>query len=62
MLPAELAETIQPLSPRQLCLEALKADIEKALSEVAAGRLTEFNADQVVEHAKKLLAARKRPG
>lgn len=38
----------------------LKADIEKALSEVAAGRLTEFNADQVIERAKKLLAACKR--
>src|SRR5687768_12157432 len=47
---------------RQEELVALKADIDQALSEVAAGRLSEFNNDRIVERAKKLVAARKRPG
>ena len=41
-------------------LAALKADIDQALNEVAAGRLSEFNATRIVERAKKLLAARRR--
>jgi antitoxin ParD1/3/4 len=47
---------------RQEELAALKADIDQALNEVAAGRLTEFNRARIVERAKKLLAARKRAG
>jgi antitoxin ParD1/3/4 len=43
-------------------ITALKADIDKGLADVAAGRLTEFNADQVVERGRKLLAARKASG
>jgi antitoxin ParD1/3/4 len=40
-------------------LIALKTDIEKGLADVAAGRLTEFNADRIIERGRKLLAARK---
>ncbi|SCY28568.1 antitoxin ParD1/3/4 [Nitrosospira sp. Nl5] len=40
-------------------IAALKADIDKGLADVAAGRLTEFNADRIVERGSKLLAARK---
>lgn len=40
-------------------IAALKADIDKGLADVAAGRLTEFNADQIVERGRKLLAARR---
>jgi antitoxin ParD1/3/4 len=43
-------------------LAALKADIDQALAQVAAGRLTEFNATRIVERARKLLAVRKRSG
>ncbi|SEA63125.1 hypothetical protein [Nitrosospira multiformis] len=32
-------------------LAALKADIDQALNEVAAGRLSEFNTDRIVERA-----------
>lgn len=39
-------------------IAALRADIDKGLADVAAGRLTEFNADQIVERGRKLLAAR----
>ncbi|SEO22737.1 antitoxin ParD1/3/4 [Nitrosospira multiformis] len=45
---------------RQEELAALKADIDQALNEVVAGRLSEFNADRIVERARKLAAARKR--
>jgi len=45
---------------RQEELAALKADIDKALDEVAAGRLSELNRQRIVERARKLLAARKR--
>ena len=41
-------------------LAALKADIDKALDEVAAGRLAEFNRERIVERARKLLAAHRR--
>jgi antitoxin ParD1/3/4 len=47
---------------RQEELAALKADIDQALNEVAAGRLSEFNSERIVERARKLLAARKRSG
>lgn len=47
---------------RQEELAALKADIDQALNEVAAGRLSEFNRDRIVERVRKLLAARKRAG
>jgi antitoxin ParD1/3/4 len=47
---------------RQEELAALKADIDQALDEVAAGQLAEFNAKRIVERARKLLAARKRAG
>ncbi|ABB75308.1 antitoxin ParD1/3/4 [Nitrosospira multiformis ATCC 25196] len=47
---------------RQEELAALKTDIEQALSEVAAGQLSEFNRERIVERARKLLAARKRAG
>lgn len=39
-------------------LSALKADIEKGLSDVAAGRVKEFDASHIIERGKKLLATR----
>lgn len=45
---------------RQEELAALKADIDQALAQVAAGQLTEFNTGRIVERARKLLATRKR--
>lgn len=39
-------------------LEALKADIDKGLADVAAGRVKAFNADRIVERGRKLLSAR----
>ena len=39
-------------------LEALKADIDKGLADVAAGRVKAFNADRIVERGRKLLAIR----
>lgn len=47
---------------RQEELAALKADIDQALAQVASGQLNEFNAERIVERARKLLAARKRSG
>jgi antitoxin ParD1/3/4 len=43
-------------------LAALKTDIDQALNEVAAGRLTEFNNERIIERARKLAGSRKRPG
>jgi antitoxin ParD1/3/4 len=37
---------------------ALKADIDQGLADVAAGRVTEFNADKIIERGRKLLASR----
>jgi antitoxin ParD1/3/4 len=39
-------------------LEALKADIDKGLADVAAGRLVNFDADRIIERGRTLLAAR----
>ncbi len=39
-------------------LEALKADIDKGLADVAAGRVRDFDADRIIERGRKLLAAR----
>lgn len=39
-------------------LAALKADIEKGLADVASGKLTDFNADKIVERGRQLLAKR----
>jgi antitoxin ParD1/3/4 len=43
-------------------LAALKADIDKGLAEVAAGRLSDFNANRIIERGRKLLADRKPSG
>lgn len=43
-------------------IAALKADIDKGLADVAAGRLTEFNADHIIERGRRLLAVRKSSG
>jgi antitoxin ParD1/3/4 len=37
---------------------AIKADIDQGMADVAAGRLTEFNADRIIERGRKLLAGR----
>ena len=39
-------------------LAALKADIDTGLADVAAGRITDFNATRIVERGRKLLASR----
>jgi antitoxin ParD1/3/4 len=39
-------------------LESLKADINRGLADVAAGRLKDFDADQIIERGRKLLARR----
>lgn len=39
-------------------LSALKADIDKGLADVAAGRVKKFDAARIIERGKKLLAAR----
>ena len=39
-------------------IAALKADIEMGLADVAAGKLTDFNANKIVERGRQLLAKR----
>jgi antitoxin ParD1/3/4 len=39
-------------------LEALKADIEKGLADLAAGRVEDFDAARIVKRGRKLLAGR----
>ncbi len=39
-------------------LATLKADIDQGLSDVAAGRVKEFDATRIIERGKKLLAGR----
>jgi antitoxin ParD1/3/4 len=39
-------------------LTALKADIDKGLADVAAGRVKDFNRADIVERGRKLLATR----
>lgn len=39
-------------------IAALKADIDKGLADVTAGRLTDFDASKIVERGRKLLASR----
>lgn len=41
-------------------LAALKADIDKGLSDVAAGRVKDFDADSIIARGRKLLASRSR--
>lgn len=39
-------------------LSALKADIDKGLADVAAGRIKKFDRKRIIERGKKLLAGR----
>lgn len=39
-------------------LVSLKADINKGLADVAAGRVKDFDADRIIERGRKLLANR----
>ena len=39
-------------------LAALKADIDKGLTDLAEGRVKDFDANRIVERGKRLLAAR----
>jgi antitoxin ParD1/3/4 len=41
-------------------LAALKADIDKGLTDLAEGRVQDFNAARIIEQGRKLLAARSR--
>jgi len=43
-------------------LEALKADIHKGLTDVAAGRVNDFDVGRIIERGRKLLAARSPSG
>ena len=43
-------------------LSALKADIERGLEDVAAGRVQDFDADRIVARGRKLLADRSSSG
>jgi antitoxin ParD1/3/4 len=39
-------------------LAVLKADIDKGLTDLAEGRVKDFDADRIIERGKKLLASR----
>ena len=39
-------------------LSALKADIDKGLADIAAGRVQDFDTDRIIERGRKLLASR----
>lgn len=39
-------------------LAALKADIDRGLADVAAGRVQDFDASRIIERGRKLLASR----
>jgi antitoxin ParD1/3/4 len=39
-------------------MEALKADIDKGLTDLAEGRVKDFDAARIIERGRKLLAAR----
>jgi antitoxin ParD1/3/4 len=39
-------------------MEALKADIDKGLADLAEGRVQDFNADRIIARGRKLLASR----
>ena len=39
-------------------MEALKADIDKGLTDLAEGRVQDFDAERIIERGRKLLAAR----
>ncbi|MEZ5788288.1 MAG: ribbon-helix-helix protein, CopG family [Xanthobacteraceae bacterium] len=41
-------------------LEALKADIDKGLADVAAGRVKKFDSARIIQRGRKLLADRSR--
>ena len=41
-------------------LAALKADIDKGLTDIAKGRVKDFDADRIIARGKKLLASRSR--
>ena len=43
-------------------ISALKADIDKGLTDVAAGRVKDFDTKKIVERGRKLLANRSRSG
>ena len=43
-------------------LTDLKADIDKGLADVAAGRITDFSADRIIARGRTLLAARSTSG
>ncbi len=43
-------------------LAALKIDIDKGLTDVAEGRIKDFDAGRIIERGRKLLASRSRSG
>jgi len=54
------ADTLWRLAQEQAGSAALKADLEKGLADVAAGRIKKFDKDAIVAPGKKLLTARSR--
>ena len=51
--PDREAKTVQEIT-------ALKADIDKGLADVAAGRVRDFDAQSIIERGRKLLSGRER--
>jgi len=43
-------------------LAALKAEIDQGLTDLAEGRVQDFNADRIIERGRQLLASRSRSG
>lgn len=41
-------------------MRALKADIDRGISDVAGGRTREFNADRIIQRGRKISAQRRR--
>ena len=39
-------------------LEALRADIDKGMADLSAGRVTDFDMDKIIERGRRLLAGR----
>lgn len=54
----ELFITLVACCATQEEITSLKADIDKGLAKVAAGRISEFNTDCIIERGRALLAAR----
>ena len=59
---AALRDWTMKRAPQLQELAALKADIDKGLTDVAEGRVKDFDANRIIERGRKLLAARSPSG